>query len=77
MLLDLGNSDLFVLVGYGFLRKIKNQITVRKKLFRGYKIRPTAIFYRFLFRNYGLSKVHYCMVVVGFGLFRLFHFGWP
>ena len=41
--------------------------------FKGYKIRPTAIFYLFGFRSYGLSKVCYCMVVVGFGTFLTFH----
>ena len=29
----------------GKYSNIKNQITVRKKLFRGYKIRPTATFW--------------------------------
>ena len=33
------------------------------------------LFYLFPFRSYGLSKVHYCMVVVGFGTFQPFHFG--
>ena len=41
--------------------------------FKGYKIRPTAISYFFGFRSSGLSKVCYCMVVVGFGTFLTFH----
>ena len=35
-------------------------------------MRPTAIFYLFWFRCYGLSKVHDCMVVVGFEKSDLF-----
>ena len=47
-----------------------------KELFRGFKIRPSTIFYPFLLRDYSLSKIHLCMVVVGFGKFRPFCFGW-
>ena len=47
-----------------------------KELFNSHKIRASAIFYLFWFRSYGLSKVHNCMVIVGFETFRPFHFGW-
>ena len=41
-----GKFDLFALVGYGFVRKnIKTRLPLEKKLFRGYKIRPTATFW--------------------------------
>ena len=33
-------------------------------------------FFLFWLKSYGLSKVHYCMVVVGFGTFRPFFLGW-
>ena len=48
-----------------------------KDIFKGYKMRPFAIFFIFFWlRSYGLSKGHYFMVVVGFGTFQHFHFGW-
>ena len=78
-LLDLGHSDLFTLVGFSFVRKnlnIKNQMTVAKRFLRATKWDHPQFFYLFWLKSYGLSKVHYCMVVVGFGTFRHFHFGW-
>ena len=66
-------SDLFNLVGYNFVRKPDDRW---KEIFKGFKMRPSAIFFLFWLRSYGLSKVHYFMVVVGFGTFRPFHFGW-
>ena len=48
---------------------LKTRLPLEKKLFRGYKIRPPVIFYLFWFGSYRFPKVHYCMVVIGFGTF--------
>ena len=53
-LLDFGNSNLVSLVGYTFVRKNVND-DCWKANFKGSKMEPTAIFYLFWFRSYGLS----------------------
>ena len=66
-----GRSDLFTLGGLSFVwenSNIKKPDDRWKELFRGYKIGPSTT-HLFLFRSYGLFKVHNCIVVVGFGAF--------
>ena len=77
--MNLGYSNLFTLVGNNFVRKNsnnKNRMTVEKEISRATKLDQPRFSIFFWFRSYGLSKVCYYMVVVGFGTFQTFHFGW-
>ena len=77
LLLDLGHSDLFTLVGNSFVGRklnIKNQITVGKNFSGATKLEQLR--FSTIFSLEVTAFPRYTMVVVGFGTFRPFLFGW-